>query len=75
MIKQAKAGKPVDMDAVPPPVSVGAAKPSAPAPPRPAQAAPALENLGSSNKATKLDQDTIPKPSITGTCGFFFFSL
>ena len=61
MIKQAKAGKPIDIDAVPPPVATGAAQPSAPAssqPVPPAAAAAAAEGFGTSNKATKLQQTT-----------------
>ena len=71
MIKQAKAGKPVDLDALPPPVFVGAAaQPSAPASSQPAQAAPAKEELGSNNKATTLDRGTNSKPSQHGNVKF-----
>ena len=66
MIKQAKAGKPIDPDAVPPPVATGAAQPSAPASsPPPVQAAAVREDLGANNKATKLEhmsQDGMSKP-------------
>lgn len=69
MIKQARAGKPVDMDAIPPPVSTGAAsQPSATASSHPAQAVPTVDDLDSKSKATKLDQDAISKPSGAGTC-------
>ena len=70
MIKQAKAGKPIDMDAVPPPVATGSAQPSAPASSPPAgvqQAVPTEEDLGSDDKRTKLDQDIMPTPSQEGT--------
>ena len=67
MIKQAKAGKPVGLDALPPPVFVGAAaQPSAPTSSQPAQAAPVEQELGSNNKTTMLDQGTISKPSQDG---------
>lgn len=68
MIKEAKAGKPIDMDAVPPPVAIGSTKPSAPAPSLPTltEASPAVENLDSHNKATKLDQNAVPTPSQGG---------
>ncbi|XP_067032370.1 coiled-coil and C2 domain-containing protein 1-like isoform X2 [Acropora muricata] len=57
MIKDAKAGKTVDMDAMPPPV---AAKAPAPSPPVTTQAIPERENQGSTqtNKATNADHDT-----------------
>jgi len=58
MIKQAKAGKPIDMDAVPPPVATGATQPSAPAFSQPVPPTAAPEVLGTSNKATKLEQTT-----------------
>ena len=53
MIKQAKAGKPIDVDAVPPPVATGAAQPSAPV-----QAAAVPEDMDTSNEPTKLEQTT-----------------
>ncbi|XP_078361651.1 coiled-coil and C2 domain-containing protein 1-like isoform X1 [Oculina patagonica] len=65
MIKQAKAGKPIDVDAVPPPVATGAAPPSAPASSLPVQPAAVPEDLGTRNKATKLEpttQDAMSKP-------------
>lgn len=57
MIKDAKAGKTVDMDAMPPPV---AAKAPAPSPPVTTQAIPERENQGptQTNKATNADHDT-----------------
>lgn len=64
MIKDAKAGKTVDMDAIPPPVAVQAVQtlPSGPAPSPPAttQATPEVENQGftQNNKAINADQDT-----------------
>lgn len=70
MIKQAEAGKPIDMDAVPPPVAIGSAQPSAPVSSPSAaaqQAVPKDEDLGSSDKPTKLDQDIMSKPSQDGT--------
>ena len=75
MIKQAKAGKPIDMDAVPPPVAIGSAQPSAPASSPPAvaqQAVPAVEDLGSNDKPTKLDQDTMPTLSQDGTFAYHY---
>lgn len=56
MMKQAKAGKPIDIDAVPPPVTTGAAQPASSQPDPPAAAAP--EGLGTSNKAEKHEQAT-----------------
>ena len=57
MIKDAKSGKTVDMDAMPPPVAVKAPAPSLPVT---TQAIPERENQGSkqSNKATNADDDT-----------------
>ena len=59
MIKDAKAGKTVDMDAMPPPVAV---KAPAPSPPTTTQAIPEVENQGSTqtNKATNADHDAAP---------------
>lgn len=56
MIKQAKAGKPIDVDAIPPPVATGASKPSAPSSSPPIQPAAAQEDQDTSNKATPLEQ-------------------
>ena len=53
MIKQAKAGKTIDMDAVPPPVAIGATQPSAPVISQPVPPAAAPEVLGTSDKATE----------------------
>lgn len=64
MIKQAKAGKPIDMDAVPPPVATGATQPTASTFSQPIPSTAAVEDLGTSNKATKLElttQDGISK--------------
>jgi len=58
MIKHAKAGKTIDIDAVPPPVATGATQPSAPALSQPVPPAAAPEVLDSSDKATKLEQTT-----------------
>ena len=54
MIKQARAGKAVDIDALPPPVLSGtAAKPSVSDSSQPAQTVPVKEELGSTNKPAK----------------------
>jgi len=58
MMKQAKAGKPIDIDAVPPPVASRAAQPSAPASSQPDPPSAAPEGLGISNKAEKHEQAT-----------------
>ena len=58
MMKQAKAGKAIDIDAVPPPVAAGAAQPSAPASSQPDPPAAAPEGLGTSSKAEKHEQAT-----------------
>lgn len=58
MIKQAKAGKPVDMDAVPPPVATGTTQPSASTFSQPVPPTVAAEGLGTSVKATKLELTT-----------------
>ncbi|XP_068748558.1 coiled-coil and C2 domain-containing protein 1-like isoform X2 [Montipora capricornis] len=67
MIKQVKAGKKVDMDAVPPPVAIKATQPSAPAPSFPVstQSGPEVRDgtSTSDNKATKPDQGAAPFPS------------
>lgn len=71
MIKQAKAGKPIDVDVVPPPVATGAAQPSAPASSLPVQPAAVPEDLSTSNKAAKLEQttqDAMSKPPQDGEC-------
>lgn len=54
MIKQAKAGQPIDVDAVPPPVATGATQPSAPASSQPVQPAAAPEGLGTSNTSSAV---------------------
>ena len=46
MIKQAKAGKPVDLEEMPPPVSASAAPTSAPGPSEPPSAETPLIDLG-----------------------------
>ena len=64
MIKQAKAGKPIDMDAVPPPVATGTTQPSVSTFSQPVPPTAAVEGLGHSDKATKLElttQDGISK--------------
>ena len=70
MIKQAKAGKTIDLDTVPPPVATGAAKPSAPAPSQPVQdSVPTVqEDLGAhkSTKREKTSQDSISRPAQDG---------
>lgn len=55
MIKQARAGKAVDIDALPPPVLTGttAAKSSVPDSSQSAQTEPVKEELGSTNKPAK----------------------
>lgn len=54
MIKQARAGKAVDIDALPPPVLTGtAAKSSVSDSSQPAQTVPVKEELGSSNEPAK----------------------
>ena len=58
MIKQAKGGKPIDVDAVPPPVATGATQPSAPAFSQVVPPAAAPEGLDTRDKATKLEQTT-----------------
>ena len=64
MIKQAKAGKPIDMDAVPPPVASGATQPSPSTFSQPVPPTAATDSLDTSDKATKLKlttQDDISK--------------
>lgn len=64
MIKQAKAGKPIDIDAVPPPVATGATQPSASTFSQPVPPTAAVECLATSDKDTKLElttQDGISK--------------
>ena len=66
MIKQAKAGKPVDLGEMPPPVSVSAAPAAAPspAPAEPPSAETPLIDLGSKpveNKEPELTKTDEPK--------------
>ncbi|XP_027040976.1 coiled-coil and C2 domain-containing protein 1-like isoform X1 [Pocillopora damicornis] len=75
MIKQAKAGKAIDLDAVPPPVATGAAKPSAPVSSQPVQdSVPEAQVDQTANKSIRLEttspedvsrpvQDDSQKPS------------
>ncbi|RMX48298.1 hypothetical protein pdam_00014721 [Pocillopora damicornis] len=56
MIKQAKAGKAIDLDAVPPPVATGAAKPSAPVSSQPVQdSVPEAQVDQTANKSIRLE--------------------
>ena len=56
MIKQAKAGKAIDLDAVPPPVATGAAKPSAPVSSQPVQdSVPEAQVDQTTNKSIRLE--------------------
>lgn len=62
MIKQAKAGKPVDLSEMPPPVSVSVTPAPAPVPSEPPSAETPLIDLGSGSAERKEPKHTEDKP-------------